>query len=80
MADVQGSRSPSQEQTRGILLTHSLISTRFHLCAQPKTHTGKQDVPICLHGGTEMPAFSDLNDVCCGDMTQGKTKSYSQCK
>lgn len=27
-----------------------------------------------------MPAFSDLNEICCGDMTQAKTKFYSQCK
>lgn len=30
LADVQGSRSPSQEQTRGNLLIHSLISTSVH--------------------------------------------------
>jgi len=27
-----------------------------------------------------MPAFSDLNSICCGDMAQSKRKSYSQCK
>lgn len=30
LADVQGSRSPSQKQTRGNLLIHSLISTSVH--------------------------------------------------
>lgn len=80
MTDVQGARSLSEEQTRGKLFIHSLTSTHFHLCAQPKIHTWKQDVLICLHGGTEMPAWSDLNDLHFGDTTQGKRKSYSQFK